>query len=127
LPESATGPKAILLCDDLMFQSRIVGTGRDFEVAIEAVRTIAEVEALAKGAAVTCIILDLALAGPGMESFIERLRASRAIMPRLIAYGSHVDPGTLKRASDAGCDIVLPRSKFVDALPSALPEWVGIS
>jgi CheY-like chemotaxis protein len=116
----------ILLCDDLMFRSRIVGTGRDLGIAIEAVKTIAEVEALVRAAAVRCIILDLALVGPDIESFIGRLRANGANIPRLIAYGSHMEPGTLKRARDAGCAIVLPRSKFVDALPIELPEWTGM-
>jgi hypothetical protein len=43
--------------------------------------------------------------------------------PRVVAYGSHVDTATLRAAREAGCDPVLPRSKFVEELPSALPHW----
>ena len=45
--------------------------------------------------------------------------------PRVVAYASHVDTASLKAACDAGCDVVLPRSKFVADLPTALPEWLA--
>ena len=45
-------------------------------------------------------------------------------MPRMVAYGSHVDAAVLRAAREAGCDPVLPRSKFVEELPRALPEWM---
>ena len=31
----------------------------------------------------------------------------------------------LRAAREAGCDLVLPRSKFVEELPRALPGWLG--
>jgi hypothetical protein len=40
-----------------------------------------------------------------------------------VAYGSHVDTESLRAARAAGCDRVLPRSKFIEELPSALPDW----
>jgi hypothetical protein len=46
-------------------------------------------------------------------------------MPRVVAYGSHVDTATLKAARASGCDPVLPRSKFVEDLPRELPRWFG--
>ena len=30
-----------------------------------------------------------------------------------------------RAAKEAGCSVVLPRSKFVEELPRALPEWLG--
>ena len=47
--------------------------------------------------------------------------------PRVVAYGSHVDVETLRKAREAGCDPVLPRSKFVEELPKELPAWMGAS
>jgi len=35
-----------------------------------------------------------------------------------------VDATGLKTARDAGCDVVLPRSAFVEQLPHKLPEWM---
>ena len=46
-------------------------------------------------------------------------------MPRVVAYGSHVETETLRKAREAGCDPVLPRSKFVEELPAKLREWIG--
>ena len=43
---------------------------------------------------------------------------------RVVGYGSHVDAATLHAARVAGCDPVLPRSKFVEELPGALPGWL---
>jgi len=45
-------------------------------------------------------------------------------VPRVVAYGSHVDAAGLKAARDAGCDVVLPRSAFVEQLPVKLREWM---
>jgi hypothetical protein len=44
-----------------------------------------------------------------------------------MAYGSHVDTATLRAARAAGCDPVLPRSKFVEDLPICLPAWLGVA
>ena len=45
--------------------------------------------------------------------------------PRVVAYGSHVDTATLRAARAAGCDPVLPRSKFVEDLAQELPAWLS--
>jgi len=43
----------------------------------------------------------------------------------VVGYGSHVDADTLHAARVAGCDPVLPRSRFVEELPTALAGWLG--
>jgi hypothetical protein len=43
-----------------------------------------------------------------------------------MAYGAHVDAAGLWAARQAGCDIVLPRSAFVEELPFRLPEWLSV-
>ena len=53
----------------------------------------------------------------------EDIRAWKAALPPeavLIAYGSHVDVAALQAARDAGCDVVLPRSAFVQRLTQLL-------
>jgi hypothetical protein len=52
---------------------------------------------------------------------------STARRPRVVAYGSHVDAAGLRAARAAGCDIVLPRSQFVEELPGKLKEWAGVA
>ena len=44
--------------------------------------------------------------------------------PMVIGYGSHVAAAALQAAREAGCDLVVPNSKFVELLPTDLAEWM---
>jgi DNA-binding NarL/FixJ family response regulator len=113
-------PVGYLLSDDLMFSSRIAGTGRDLGFDIRAFRSPAVL--LEAEPSPRCVIVDLA--NPGLQ-ITELVAHFKNLDPpaTIIAYGSHVDTATLQKARDAGCDIVWPRSKFVQELPAALPQW----
>jgi len=115
---------AILLSDDLIFTSRVVGTGRDLGLPIRSARTADAVLALARQQPPTCVIVDLSNPGLRIADLIAGLDALPS-RPRIVAYGSHVDTATLRAAREAGCDVVLPRSKFVEELPTALPAWLA--
>jgi CheY-like chemotaxis protein len=118
-------PPALLLSDDLMFVSRISGTARDLGLAVKAARSTEALVRLARQQAPRCVIVDLSNPGLDLASLLGQLGEIGAPMPRVVAYGSHVDAETLRRAREAGCDPVLPRSKFVEELPRALPGWLG--
>src|SRR3989442_840134 len=113
---------ALLLSDDLIFASRIAGEARAQGVALKTARSIDALEELARIQPPRCVIVDLAVAGPVITDLVRRLRMGSH--PRFVAYGSHVDTATLRAAREAGCDIVLPRSKFVEGLPQALTGWM---
>src|SRR5262245_26461392 len=113
----------ILLCDDLIFTSRIVGTGRDLSLELRSAKTIPALFEQAHKQPPSCVILDLSLAGSEIAFTVEQLRQI-APLARIVAYGSHVDAATLKASRDAGCDPVLPRSQFVERLPMDLPGWL---
>ena len=49
-----------------------------------------------------------------------RLARARPAAPKIIAYCAHVDTGLATAAEEAGADTVMPRSKFVAALPEIL-------
>ena len=117
-------PAAILLSDDLIFTSRVTGTARDLGLPVAAARTPAALLDLAARQPPTCVIVDLAHAGLDLAALIAGLD-QLPHRPRIVAYGSHVDTASLRAARDAGCDVVLPRSKFVEDLPAALPEWLA--
>jgi CheY-like chemotaxis protein len=114
----------LLLSDDLIFTSRITGIGRDLGLAIKPARTVDALVILAAQEAPGGIILDLAFPGLDITSLIQQLGEACAVMPRLIAYGAHVEAAGLRAARQAGCDIVLPRSAFVEQLPAQLPAWL---
>jgi len=117
---SATG---YLLSDDLLFISRIVGTARDLGLQVVAVRTPADLLERARKESPSCVIVDLANPGLKIAELVAALRGHEGGTPRGVAYWSHVDVAVLRGAREAGCDVVLPRSKFVEDLPTRLPEW----
>ncbi|MBL8797588.1 MAG: response regulator [Planctomycetia bacterium] len=114
----------LLLSDDLIFTSRITGTARALGLTVRAARDVPLLQALARQQSPSGVIVDLANPGLEVEALIAWLRDHCPMMPGVVAYGSHVDVETLKRARAAGCDLVLPRSKFVEDLPNKLPEWL---
>ena len=117
-------PTALLLSDDLIFTSRVTGTARDLGHQVTPARTPGALLALARQQSPVCVVVDLA--NPGLV--IGELTAALKELPRrprVVAYGSHVDTATLRAAREAGCNVVLPRSKFVEDLPTALPAWLA--
>lgn len=118
-------PSALLLCDDLMFTSRITGEARALSLTIKPARSLEQLFALARQEAPSCVLLDLAFPGLELSELFRHLGETCPSMPRVVAYGSHVDAERLKAARAAGCDPVLSRSKFVEELPQALPLWLG--
>jgi DNA-binding NarL/FixJ family response regulator len=117
--------QGLLLSDDLMFSSRITGTAQSQGIILKVARTAAALESLAQQDPPRCVIVDLANPGLNIGDLTAKLGAG-STKPYVVAYGSHVDTATLAAAKDAGCDLVLPRSKFVTDLPTALPRWFGV-
>lgn len=119
------GPPGLLLSDDLIFTSRIVGTAEELGFDVTPVRSSEALLELARRQPPRCVILDLANPNLIVAELLRELRAACPSMPFLVAYGAHVDAAALKAARDAGCDIAWPRSKFALELPQALPRWLA--
>ena len=118
---SATGV-GLLLSDDLIFTSRITATAQAQNLPILVARSQALLQALARQESPACVIVDLDNPGLEVHELVRQLRTA-AVPPFVVAYGSHVDAAGLRGAREAGCDLVLPRSKFVEDLPAQLPHW----
>lgn len=117
-------PYSLLLCDDLMFASRITGEARALGLTVKPVRSLDQLLTLAGQETPSCVLLDLSFPGLELSDLFRRLAEACPSRPRVVAYGSHVDTERLRAARSAGCDPVLPRSKFVEELPKALPQWL---
>lgn len=113
----------LLLSDDLIFTSRVTGTGRDLGFPVRAAKTAEALLAAARENVPACVIVDLSNPGLRITEFASALK-QLSPPPAIVAYGSHVDTGTLKAARAAGCDVVMPRSQFVEELPVQLPAWM---
>jgi CheY-like chemotaxis protein len=120
---NTTPPLGLLLSDDLIFISRIVATAKAQGLNLKSARSAANLVALARQQRPGCVIVDLANPGLILPELLRELAEVCEPLPRLVAYGSHVDTDTLRAARAAGCDPVWPRSKFVEELATALPEW----
>jgi len=117
-PSPAIG---LLLSDDLLFISRIAGTARALGLDLKSARGTAEFLALAGVQAPACALIDLHNPGLDIGALVRQIKDAGDTY--IVGYGSHVDAATLKAAREAGCDLVLPRSKFVEELPTAFPRW----
>ena len=108
----------LLLSDDLIFTSRIVATARAHGLSVGVAKTLDALLAKAKERPPTGVIVDLH--NPTLD-----VATLRAELPgvRVIGYGSHVDAERLKAARAAGCDLVLPRSAFVERLETDIAAW----
>ncbi|HMC90512.1 MAG TPA: response regulator [Gemmataceae bacterium] len=126
MPDQAgeSAPIGLLLSDDMIFTSRITGTARALGITVKAARSAEVLLAMARQHRPVLILVDLSNPGLQLPELMQALQTSSSSRPRIVAYGSHVDAAVLRAARDAGCDPVLPRSKFVEELPRALPEWI---
>ena len=115
------GATVAIIVPDLMFQSRIGATAEALGLASVVADTPDAVrDALALRPAV--VVLDLQAAG------IDALAAVRdavAAGARVLAFGRHTEPATLRAARDAGAALAVPRSQFIDELPQLLESMLA--
>lgn len=112
-------PLCLLLSDDLIDASRVMGDGRAAGLTVLHCRDVAKLLAeIERRPAV--VVLDLHFPGLDLESIVQMLRAGGS---KLIGFGPHVDAARLKAARQAGCDEVLPRSAFFEGLEAKLATW----
>lgn len=111
-------PACHVISDDLIFSSRITATARAHAIR----STVGKSGLVPIPTDVACVLVDLANPGLRITELIAALPTPR---PYVVAYGSHVDTASLKAARSAGCDLVLPRSRFVELLESDLPTWLA--
>lgn len=115
----------LMLCDDLIFFSRVSGAARAAGRSVRMVRTAADLLKAAKESPPSGVIVDVHNPGLDLPALLAELKAACPTMPRVIAYGSHVEAEVLRAARAAGCDRVMPRSQFVKELEAKVAEWLS--
>lgn len=120
-PEPGSG---VVLCDDLIFYSKVAAAARALGLTVRQARTAAAAFELARQHSPGGVVIDLHNDGLDVPALLAGLREVCPAMPRVVAFGSHVEAETLRAARQAGCDRVLPRSKFVEELPTDLRAWL---
>ncbi len=115
----------LMLCRDLLFASKVLGAATALGVEVRVARDVEGLLKLAKAHPPGGVLIDLHQPGLDLPALLTALREACPAMPRVIAYGSHVEAELLHAARVAGCDLVLPRSAFSERLPTDLPSWLG--
>jgi CheY-like chemotaxis protein len=112
--DTETAPDIVLLCTDLMFDSRIGGAAQAAGLTVRSTGSADDAVSLASRCGCRLLILDLTVAGLSTGDVMTRLQAECAAdtRPRVIAFGPHVQSGKLEAAREAGCDQVLTRGQF---------------
>lgn len=119
------GPAGLLLSRDLIFTSKVTGTARMLGRQVLTAGNAALAQAMIEQWRPRAVFVDLA-AGDLVKP--EALIAYRTIAgpdTAFVAFGSHVDTAALAAASAAGCDPVMPRSKFSAELPDLIRRFLG--
>ncbi len=116
---------ALLVTRDLFFTSKVTGTAAAVGIKVEVVSDADAAARCVETGNVRCIFIDLADTGLDVGGFFSRL--SLEARPPVIAFGSHVATARLQAARDAGCDDVMPRSRFSASLPELLKKYCGPS
>ncbi|MEK6261231.1 MAG: response regulator [Planctomycetota bacterium] len=115
-----TVPHGLLLTRDLMFTSKITSTAASLGLRIDTVSTVDQLQLRVAEAPPRVVFLDLNCPDFDPSRVVAALPSESR--PRVIAFGSHVDEARLNEARAAGCDDVLPRSKFSATLPELLRQ-----
>lgn len=119
---------AIALIDDLFFLAKVHETAKHTGVTLQTASTGEQLLTAAAGSPAALILVDLNARQGALEA-VEKLCAAnrQARLPdgqgnprRVIAFLSHVQTDLAARALAAGCQDVMPRSKFTQNLAEIL-------
>src|SRR3954462_7847649 len=124
---SADAPQRIyVFVDDLFFISKITETGKKLGVKIGFVKTIEELSQKIEengGEAPALIIFDLNGNTTKPLITIPKLKAKFKKQTSILGFVSHLQGELKVKASEVGCDTVMPRSAFSQNLPNLLRRY----
>lgn len=122
-PEAAPGETVIVLADDLIWATRLVGQLRTLGARPVRVRSVAALEeALAAGTARRAVVDLTARAYDGIAA---TGRASAAGL-RVLCVGQHDDQSLRAAARAAGAERVFAYRKLFEDGHAALAAWLGV-
>jgi CheY-like chemotaxis protein len=109
--------RVVALVEDIFFLAKMQETAKQAGVALATAGTAEALAEAARANETSLLIVDLNARG-SIEA-VEKLRATGNTLP-VIAFFSHVQAELGERARAAGCEQVMPRSKFSRELPEIL-------
>ena len=114
----------LLVCDDLFFSSKITGTAQAVGLSVAEASTQDAAITQLEADGVRLVIIDLNMSGLDLTGLMSALPDENR--PTVIAFDSHVNTQRIQAAKEAGCDLVLPRSRFSTELAALLREYAAV-
>ena len=114
----------LALVDDLFFQSKLIETARQVGVTLKIAGTGAALIAAAAAQEHKLVLIDLNARQGALDavSQLHNTGNSAGNARPIIGFLSHVQVDLAEKALAAGCQSVLPRSKFTAELPQILGQ-----
>jgi hypothetical protein len=122
VPTSPHAKTALFISPDLLFAGKIQSAAEPLGIGMLQVSELSAIKRALAEEQVSIIFLDLNLASPSLADVISLLPESPR--PFIVAFGPHVNTARLEEARLAGCDRVLPRSRFAVELPDLLQRAI---
>jgi CheY-like chemotaxis protein len=108
-----TGQAVLVAVDDLFFLAKIGAVAKQIGVELVEARSPRALEDHLASSVPRLVILDLNSASLAPLEVIRRVKSDSRLAPtRIVAFLSHVQVELEQAARAAGCDVVLPRSRF---------------
>lgn len=126
-PPGEPGPTGLLLSRDLIFTSKVTGTASALGHRVLTAGSVALAQQMIETWSPRVVFIDLAAGDLVATPAILAYRKLAPAGATFLAFGSHVDVQALAAARAAGCDPVLPRSKFSAELPELIGRYFGAS
>jgi CheY-like chemotaxis protein len=114
----------VAVIDDLFFVGKLQGTARQVGVSLTVVRAVDfDLEALREDKP-PLVIFDLNTTSANAVELVRQLKKDTELKQvPVLGFFSHVQLELQRVAQEAGCEQVLPRSKFTATLPELLRQF----
>jgi len=123
-PPPPGGPAGLLLSRDLIFTSKVTGTARELGRRVLVAGNVAQASAIIEQEHPRVVFIDLTAGDLVGVPALVAYRKLAGPGTTLLAFGPHVEADALAAAAAAGCDPVLPRSKFAATLPDLIRTYL---
>jgi hypothetical protein len=115
--------RGIVLSRDLFFTERVTATAEALGYRMLRIGDPAQVEGMLRQLRPRLVVLDLTAGELVAPTTVAGYRQMTGPGTWYVAVGPHVQADLLDAAREAGCQVVLPRSKFFAELPAHLARY----
>jgi hypothetical protein len=114
--------------DDLFFQAKIQETARKLGIKVEFVKgsdkeTVSRITDVPEGDRARLLVFDLNNASAKPMTLIPKLKTKFKKSISIVGFLNHLQGDLKMKATEAGCDTVMPRSAFSQSLPNLLRRY----